>query len=49
MSVSLQVLEDDGPQELECLHCGHSVVRDGEWGESRGVPPEVNDHLHSFV
>ncbi len=47
-SVPIQVLGDDGSQELECLHCSHSAVHDGEWGESRGVPPEVHDHLHSF-
>ncbi len=30
------------------IHCSHSAVHDGEWGESRGVSPEVHDHLHSF-
>ncbi len=25
-----------------------SAVHDGEWGESRGVSPEVHDHLHCF-
>ncbi len=24
------------------------AVHDGEWGESRGVSPEVHDHLHCF-
>ncbi len=48
MSVPIQVLRDDGSQELECLHCSHSAVYDGEWGESWGVSPEVHDHLHSF-
>ncbi len=33
---------------LECLYCSHSAVYDGEWGECRGVSPEVHDHLHSF-
>ncbi len=38
------------PRNLnECIHCSHSAVHDGEWGESRGVSPEVHDHLHSFV
>ncbi len=32
MSVPLQVLRDDGSQELECLHCRHCAVYDGEWG-----------------
>ncbi len=48
MSVPLQVLRDDGSQELECLHCSHSAVHDGEWMESREVSPEVHDHLHIF-
>ncbi len=30
------------------LHCSHSAVHGGEWGEIRGVSPEVHDHLHSF-
>ncbi len=30
------------------FHCCHSFVHDGEWGECRGVSPEVHDHLHSF-
>ncbi len=48
MSVPLQVLGDGGAQERECLHCCYSAVHDGEWGESRGVSPEVHDNLHSF-
>ncbi len=48
VSVPLQVLRDDGSQEPEWLHCSHSAVHDGEWGESRGVSPEVHGHLHSF-
>ncbi len=46
--VSLQVLGDGAAQESEWLHCSHSAVHDGAWGESRGVSPEVHDHLHSF-
>ncbi len=30
------------------IHCSHSAVHDGEWGESREVSPEVHDHLHCF-
>ncbi len=48
MIVPLQVLRNWGAQEPEWLHCSHSAVHDGEWGESRGVSPEVHDHLHSF-
>ncbi len=48
MSVPLQVMRDDGSQELECLKCSHSAVYDGGWGECRGVSPEVHDHLHCF-
>ncbi len=48
MIVPLQVLRDGGFQESELLYCSHSAVLDGEWGESRGVPPEVHYHLHSF-
>ncbi len=25
-----------------------ATVHDGEWGECRGVSPEVHDHLHCF-
>ncbi len=32
----IQVLRDGGSQEPEWLHCSHSAVHDGEWGESRG-------------
>ncbi len=46
--VPLQVLRNCGVQEPEWLHCSHSAVYDGEWGESRGVSPEVHDYLHSF-
>ncbi len=46
--VRLQVLGDGAAQEPEWLHCSHSAVHDCEWGESRGVSPEVHDHLHSF-
>ncbi len=46
--VPLQVLGDGGAQEPEWLHCSHSAVHDGKWGESRGVSPEVHDHLHCF-
>ncbi len=35
--VSLQVLRNCGAQESEWLHCSHSAVHDGEWGESRGI------------
>ncbi len=48
MSVPLWVLGDCGAQEPECLHCRYSAVHDGEWGEIRGVSPEVHDHLHCF-
>ncbi len=48
VSVPIQVLRDDGSQELICLHCSHSTVYDVEWGECRGVSPEVQDHLHCF-
>ncbi len=48
MSVTLQVQRDSDSQEPECLHCSHNAVHDGEWGESRGVSPEVHDHLYSF-
>ncbi len=48
VSVPLQVLRDGGSQEPEWLHCSHSAVHDGEWGESRGVSPEVHNHLYSF-
>ncbi len=48
VNVPLQVLGDIGAQEPECLHCSHSAVHDGEWGECRGVYPEVHNHLHSF-
>ncbi len=30
VSVPIQVLGDDGSQEIECLHCSHSAVHDGE-------------------
>ncbi len=46
--VPLQVLGDGAAQESEWLNCSHSAVHNGEWGESRGVSPEVHDHLHSF-
>ncbi len=46
--VSLHVVRDSDAQESEWLHCSHSAVHDGEWGESRGVSPEVHSHLHSF-
>ncbi len=46
--VPLQVLGDGGAQKPEWLHCSHSAVHDGEWAESRGVSPEVHDHLHCF-
>ncbi len=49
VSVPLQVLRDGGSQKPEWLHCSHSVVHDGEWGESWGVSPEVHYHLYSFV
>ncbi len=48
MIVTLQVLGYGGAQESELLHCSHSAFRDGEWGERRGVSPEVHDHLHGF-
>ncbi len=48
MIVPLQVLRDGGAQEPEWLHCSHSAVHDGEWGESRGAPSEVHYHLHCF-
>ncbi len=35
-------------QEPEWLHYSHSAVHDGNWGQSRGVSPEVHDHLHCF-
>ncbi len=35
--VPLQVLGDGGAREPEWLHCSHSAVHDGEWGESRGL------------
>ncbi len=43
--VPLQVLRDGGSQEPEWLHCSHSAVYDSEWGECRGVSPEVHYHL----
>ncbi len=46
--VPLQVLRDGGAQEPEWVHCSHSAVHDGKWGECRGVPTEVNWTLHSF-
>ncbi len=45
LNVIVQVLGGGGAQEL---HCSHSVVHDGEWGESRRVSPEVHDYLHYF-
>ncbi len=48
VNVPLQVLGDGGAQEPEWLHCSHRAVHDGESGESRGVSPEVHDHLHCF-
>ncbi len=48
VSVSLQILGDGGAQVYEWLHWSHSAVHDGEWGECRGVSPEVHNHLHSF-
>ncbi len=48
VSVSLQILRDDGSQELECLHCSHSAIYDGERGECREVSPEDHDHLQCF-
>ncbi len=48
VTVPLQVLRDGGSQEPEWLHCSHSAVHDGEWGECRGVSPEVHYHLYSF-
>ncbi len=44
--VPLQILGDGGAQEPELLHCSHSAVNDGKWGESRGDSPEVQDHLY---
>ncbi len=46
--VPLQVLRNCGAQESERLHCSHSAVHGGEWGECRGVSPEVYGHLYSF-
>ncbi len=46
VNVPLQFLRDGAAQESEGLHCHYSAVHDGEWGESRGVSPEVHDHLH---
>ncbi len=37
VNVPLQVLRYCCVQESEWLHCSHSAVYDGEWGESRGV------------
>ncbi len=48
VSIPLQVLGEGGAQDPEWLHCSHSAVHDGEWGESRGGSPEVHDHLHCF-
>ncbi len=48
MNVPHEILGDGGAQEPECLHCCYSAVHDGEWGESRGVSPEIHDHLHCF-
>ncbi len=48
VSVPLQVLGDGGAREPEWLHCRYSAVHDGVWGESRGVSPEVHNHLHCF-
>ncbi len=44
----IQVLRNCGAQGSEWLNCSHSAVHDSEWRESRGVYPEVHDHLHSF-
>ncbi len=30
------------------LPSSHSAVHAGWWGECRGVPPKVHDHLHCF-
>ncbi len=51
--VPLQVLGDCGAQEHEWLHCSHSAVHDGKWGENgcgRGGwgSPEVHDHLRCY-
>ncbi len=35
-------------QDLKWDTHSHSAVHDDECGESRGVSPEVHDHLHSF-
>ncbi len=52
MSVQIQVLRDDGSQELECLHCRHSAVYDGDCLECRGggggCSPVVHNNLHCF-
>ncbi len=48
MIVPLQVLRNCGAQESELLHCSHSAVHDGEWGERRGVSTEVINNLHNF-
>ncbi len=48
VNVPLQVLRDGVAQEPKRLHCCYSALHDGEWGESRGVSPEVHDHLHCF-
>ncbi len=44
VTVPLQILRNCGAQESEGLYCWHRAVHDGEWGESKGVSPEV----HSF-
>ncbi len=36
MSVPLQVLRDDGSQELECLYCSHSAVMMVSGGSAGG-------------
>ncbi len=46
--VPFQVLGDGGAQESEWLHCCHSAVSDGEWGECRGISPKDHNHIHGF-
>lgn len=46
MSVSLKVKRLGRAQEPEGLHCSHSAVHDGKWGECWGVSSEVHNHLH---
>ncbi len=46
VTVPLQILRNCDAQESEGLHCWHRAVHNGEWGESKGVSPEVHSFEH---